>query len=180
MEARERQPADWDMTPYFSAHGGDDYQHFVEALAADRSALTADLLAAPALKADTVPLWGELLTRLEDLATRSSHLSSYLGCLGAADARDEKVKRDAARLAAARAELDTLYVKVRSALAAADDAIFAELLASERLAKAGYFLTRLRRAPSAAWRPSSSLWPPSSRSTGSAPGGASTIRSRAP
>lgn len=136
---------DWDMTPYFPEFDGEVYRAFRAQLDADTAALRAEIGDAPEpLVAESLPRWVDRLVRLEELSVRSSHLGSYLGCLAAADSRDEAIARETASAVAAKVELDKCFTVVREVLRNADDAGFASLLAAPELAGAGYSLTRLR------------------------------------
>jgi oligoendopeptidase F len=134
---------DWDLTPYFPAFDGPEHRGFRDALERDAEALGAEIAALPGVEAAREG-WVALLRRLEDVAARSAHLGSYLHCLASADARDEAVQRETARLAGLRAELAKRYARVRAALAEAPDPAFEALVADPGLAHAGYFLRRLR------------------------------------
>ncbi len=136
--------ADWDMSPYFSSVSGDDYNAFCATLQGDMQALAAELPFAPKLATGTCGAWSALLLRLEDASARAEHLSSYLGCLGAADSRDAVVKREAASLATTLATLDKLYVTARAAIGTCDEAVFETLTSDDELASARYFIGRLR------------------------------------
>ena len=143
QQSNER--ADWDMSPYFSGIDEDDYKAFCATLLSDIKALASELPSAPPLEASSGETWSSLLMRLEDASARAEHLSSYLGCLGAADSRDATVKRESASLATTMAGLDKLYVAARAALGACDADAFAALEANTELKGAQYFLGRLRR-----------------------------------
>jgi len=143
--AAAAQEADWDLTPYFDAIDGTAYRTFRAALAADVEALQRDADALGALDASNRDAWAALLVRLEDAQTRDNHLGSYLGCRGAADARDAVVQRETASASVASAELEKVFVSVRAAIRDADDAAFGALLDDERLRPCRYFLERLRQ-----------------------------------
>jgi oligoendopeptidase F len=136
--------ADWDMTPYFSAMGAEDYQSFCRSLDEDIDSLAAELEAAPTLDATSALSWAERLARLEQIHARAGHLGSYYDCMGSADATDEAIKRDTARYAATAARIDKLFVSVRAQLGAASDAAFDALLACDLLEGSAHFLRRLR------------------------------------
>ena len=140
---------DWDMTPYFPQLGGDEYHAFRQTLSADVAALKRD--AANLAQPDTASLsaWIALLQRLEDVTARANHLGSYLGCMGAADSRDEFIQSETAALATDRAELAKVFVTVKAAFREADDDTFAALLNAPTLQPIAYFLERLRK--SASW-----------------------------
>jgi oligoendopeptidase F len=136
--------ADWDMTPYFSAIDGDDLRAFRAKLGddlAERGIALANL--APLLE-DTAAAWASELVALEELSSRVRHLGSYLSCMGAADASDDRVRRETAHLAGLRAELDKAYVTVRAALGTASEEAFEALCAQPELTPVRYALERLR------------------------------------
>lgn len=137
---------DWDMTPYFDAFGGAAYHAFREALERDVADLQRDAQRFGPLAERTVSAWVELLRRLENVASRTAHLSGYLGCLGAADARNEAITREIASAAAARADYEKIFVRVRAAIGEAREEDFEALVAAPALAGAGYFLGRLRES----------------------------------
>ncbi|MCP4447725.1 MAG: M3 family oligoendopeptidase [Myxococcales bacterium] len=136
--------ANWDMSSYFSAPLAKDYTEFCGALSSDMSALASDMPRAPKLAADTCSTWSALLLRLEDASSRAGHLTSYLECMGAADSRNEVIKKESAALATTLADLDKLYVAARAALGECEPAVFASLEATEELGGAQYFVRRLR------------------------------------
>jgi oligoendopeptidase F len=140
----ERGEPDWDLSAYFPALGDSSYLGFRDALEADTAALEETLHALGPLSDASVVAWREALLRLEELAARAAHLGSYLGCLAAADARDEGARREVARLARLRAALAKRYTRARAALAAAPAESFARLLEEPALASSRHFLGRLR------------------------------------
>ncbi len=140
--------ADWDMSSYFEAPDASDYRAFRKTLSADLEALLRDVADAGPLEAGSVDHWARLITRMEDANARSGHLSSYLGCLGAADARDGTVKRETASVAAERAQMGKLFVAVRARLGAASETAFGALQDHEATRPVAYFLGRLRERAS--------------------------------
>lgn len=146
MSAAAAVQPDWDMSPYFDAWDGEAYHRFREDLAAEVAALRAELETLGPLAPESQASWVSLLGRLERLSARSAHLAGYLGCLGAADARNEAIARENASAAAARAQVEKLFVRVRAALGAAEPERFDGLLADPALEGAGYFLSRLRES----------------------------------
>ena len=140
---------DWDMTPYFSQLGGTDYQTFQETLTADIRTLQQETSALGDLSASTLQAWVTLLQRLEETNARSNHLGSYLGCVGAADSRDEFIQSETAALSTDRAEFAKVFVTVKAAFRQADEAVFTQLANAPELQSITYFLERLRK--SASW-----------------------------
>ena len=132
----------WDMTAYFPSFGGAEYTEFREQLARDVAALQEEVDALGPVSAESADAWAAFFEKLESLFARHRHIGSYLGCLGAADARDEDVTRDTAAMAAARADLEKIFVRVRSRLGEADEPT--DVLGHDDLADAAHFLRRMR------------------------------------
>jgi oligoendopeptidase F len=132
------------MSPYFPGPACPELASFRDRLLEDggRARRRASELGVPG--EDNREGWVELLTGLEDAGARFGHLSSYLGCMSAADAGDEVVAREVARKAELAAAWQKVHVAVRAALAEADDEAFASLVADERLASARYAIERMR------------------------------------
>lgn len=145
--------ADWDLSPYFPEIAGPAYRTFRETLDADVARLHAEVRALGGLAPDGLDAWSAWLLRLEDASARSSHLGSYLACLGAADAGDETVTSEAASAAAARTALEKIFVDLRAALGAADEATFRALVEREELAPVRFFLERQRERAAFAMEP---------------------------
>jgi oligoendopeptidase F len=137
---------DWDMTPYFDEFDGPSYRSFRETLATDVARLQQDALALDAINEESLAGWTALLVRLEEVSARAGHLAGYLGCLGAADSRNEEIARENASAAAASADYQKIFVTVRAAFGACEDDVFAKLVARPELKDAHYFLTRLRES----------------------------------
>ena len=112
---------DWDMTPYFPEFDGEVYRRFRSELVSDIAALQGELDAESApLDEQSIERWAERLCRLEELAARSSKLGSYLGCLGAADSRNEAIARETASAEADYVGLDKCFTLVHDVLGSDD------------------------------------------------------------
>ncbi len=142
--------ADWDMTAYFDAFDGPAYRSFRDHLKHDFASLQREVKELGPIGSSNSEEWSEALLRVEQVAARATHLGSYLGCLAAADSRDETIQSETASAAAARAELEKIFVLLRAKLGDADDAVFEKLLACADLTDVSHFLVRLRT--SAQWR----------------------------
>jgi oligoendopeptidase F len=140
----------WDMTPYFDVFDGEDYRSFRTVLESDTASLQQEMGALGSVGDHNLGDWAALLGRIEELTARSTHLGSYLGCLSAADSVDETIQRESASAAAARAEVAKIFVALRAALGATDDAHFERLVEQPSLAEVRHYLTRMRT--SARWR----------------------------
>ena len=73
-----------------------------------------------------MPTTGRPYSLTEGLTDRLSHLGSYLGCLTAADARNEDYAREEAAFALLAAESEKLDVELLRALKDASDEMFAK------------------------------------------------------
>ncbi len=117
---------------------------FKESLRNDISSLweTATLL--PRLSRKNVAAWEEVFARNEDLSQRMSHLSSYISCLSAADARNEAYREEEASVLRMRADLGKIRIELLRAVKGCSDGVFASLLSRLALSGAGNYLKRLR------------------------------------
>ena len=106
----------WDLTSYFREFNCPEMLQFKEAIRADVAALQTTAANLPALNSESAPAWQEILLRNEDLSRRMSHLGSYIGCLAAADARNEVYQKEEAELTRTRAELAKLRVELLRAV----------------------------------------------------------------
>lgn len=150
MQARReeapRTAPNWDMTPYFTAPDGTDYDAFWRTAVEDISRLEREVASLNALDpaGDALDAWAVFLNALERAEVRVHHVESYLECMNAADARDEAVRRRLGELAALRARLETLLVAARARLSAASESGFAALLEHRDLQTVRYWLERMR------------------------------------
>ncbi len=146
MEHASARVGDWDMTSYFPVFGGAEYQAFIVALNQDITLLqtTVSQLPTDMHMPEAKRAWVDALVQIENVSARFGHVRSYLGCLGAADARNNDLKRDSANLAMHDAELEKIMVSIRSRVGAWDEAQFQQLCAETQLKDVSYFLQRLR------------------------------------
>ncbi len=134
----------WDLTSYFPGFNGPEMLRFKEKLRSDISSLRETSAALGPLDTGTLAAWEEVLARNEDLVRRMSHLSSYVGCLAAANACNEDYLKEEAALAQLRAELAKVRIELLRAIKVARDEAFSSLLARPALSGAGNYLKRLR------------------------------------
>ena len=96
--------ATWDLTSYFPAFDDATYREFTAKL---KEELVGGLLRvgglAP-LTVDNAAEWAAVFAQWEGWAVRLGHLSSYLGCLSAADAAHEGYQAALAATSAQAAE----------------------------------------------------------------------------
>jgi oligoendopeptidase F len=138
--------ATWDLTSYFPAFDDATYREFTAKL---KEELVGGLLRvgglAP-LTVDNAAEWAAVFAQWEGWAVRLGHLSSYLGCLSAADAAHEGYQAALAATSAQAAELSKLITALEHGFAAADEAGWAALTALPELADARHPLTQWRKA----------------------------------
>lgn len=148
-------PANWDMTAYFDEFDGPTYRSFRDRLKADYASLKREVEQLGPIGHPNLESWSRVLSRVEQVSSRATHLGSYLGCLSAADSLDETIQSETASASAARAELEKIFVLLRAALGDAEEEVFAELLACDGLSDIAHYVTRLRT--SAQWRMNTEL-----------------------
>lgn len=143
-QSSHREAMDWNLTSYFETFGAADYSAFKDQIAADAQQLSSELGDLATLgRADTGAL-ATALAALEALGTRVSHLSSYVGCLVAADAADEAYAAEEAALAGTGALMAKLHNQALVILSGLSTADLEALLEHPAMDQCGYALNRLR------------------------------------
>ena len=135
----------WDLTTYFPAFGGREMQAFKTELRADLGSLRERIGELEPLSAANVDQWEGVILGQEDLARRRSHLSSYVGALAAADARNEEYAQEEAGLALLDAESEKLETELLRAFREAGAEEFDSLCRRPALENCEYLLRRMRR-----------------------------------
>ena len=79
---------DWDLTSYFPEFNGPEMRRFKKDLQNDIASLHKESTALPSLHHESHALWDKLFLKNDDILSRLSHLSSYLGCLTPANTRN--------------------------------------------------------------------------------------------
>ena len=133
-------PDRWSLTSWFTACGAPDYVAFKSALIADIEAMGHR----PALREDDCGEIAKAVALYETLVDRVGHLSAFLGCLSADDAKDELVKSEEAWVSTLDAELSKRKASLQSTLAAIPETSFKQLLNEPLLAGASYAVGRMR------------------------------------
>ena len=134
----------WDLSRYFPAFNGPEMLQFKEAICSDVAALQKTAASLPVLSAASTPNWEAVLLQHEDVMRRMSHLSSYVGCLAASDARNEAFLKEEAELTLMRAEITKVRIEFLRAFKEADLESFADLTSRPALKDAENYLKRLR------------------------------------
>jgi oligoendopeptidase F len=136
--------ATWDLTSFFPQFDGPEYRSFRDGLRQRLAELHRRAGDLRVLRPDNLEPWTQLLLDMERAYGDFAHLSSYLGCLRAADTADEAVRREEAALDGLVAEYKKLEVPVLAAFKEADEGLFETLLAHPDLQSVAYQLRRMR------------------------------------
>lgn len=134
----------WDLTAYFASVADPAFLTFRDRLAADVRTARQSAAELAGLDAANLTAWESVVLAFEDMETRTSHLGSYLGCLGAAHADDDAVAAEEARLAITGADLSKLRTELLRGLRDCTDAAFAALIARPALDGVAHALRRAR------------------------------------
>ena len=135
---------DWDLTSYFPAFDDPSMRQFKDELKRDIDALRQRAAALEPLSMDNADSWQDIFLACERMTDRLSHLGSYIGCLSAADARNEVYSREEADFSRIEAESEKLDVELLRALKNTSDEVFLHFSARPALSDAAHFLRRQR------------------------------------
>jgi oligoendopeptidase F len=135
---------DWDLTSYFPEFNGPEMRRFKEDLERDIASLRKEATALPSLDHESQAEWEKVFLKNEEILRRLSHLSSYIGCLAAADTRNETTLKEEGAITLMKAESTKVKIELLRAIKAASDDIFSSFINREALNGARYYLNRLR------------------------------------
>ncbi|MCB1218947.1 M3 family oligoendopeptidase [bacterium] len=134
----------WDLDSYFKEFNGPEMLAFKDTLRSEMAQMQQEAAALGQLGSETADAWAGLLVRSEDWGTRFYHVSSYVGCLSAADARNAAYTSEQAVLSLIGAESAKFGVDVLRAFKGVDDAVFSAFAARPELEGMGHYLARIR------------------------------------
>ena len=134
----------WDLTGFFPSFDGPEMRQFKQALANDIADLRRKAGALAPLDEKTANPWEAVVLAGEDLDSRLTHLSAYLGCLASAHAHEEAYARERAAVAALSAELEKFDVELLRAFKPVGDAFFEAFVARSRFKPVAHALRRVR------------------------------------
>src|SRR5262249_8666764 len=126
----------WDLKSYFPQFNGPEMLRFKEDLRSDVAFLKERARAVSGLNQDNLEAWEAILLSNEDLSRRMSHLSSYVGCLAASDARNEAYLKEESALIRLRAEFAKVRIELLRAFKDAPEEVFSALQAKPSLSGA--------------------------------------------
>ena len=134
----------WDMQTYFPGFDSKERVEFKEAIINEietQKNIAADL---QPVNSNNLEQWEKFIIRNENLTKNISHYFSYISCLSAAHANDEKIKKENAALDSISASLDKVQIAIQMGFKDATDEDFSRLLAQPGLKGAEFALTKMR------------------------------------
>lgn len=138
-------PRVWDLTAFFPAFDGPEYRDFKQQLRTHLESRTKVAAALPDLTPDNASDWAVLFSAFENIGARLAHLASYLGCLSAADAANERYLQEEAALSTLQAGLTKLGTEFLRAFRGASAADWESFLKHPALSGAEHTLARMRQ-----------------------------------
>lgn len=135
---------DWDLSSYFKEFNGPDYRAFKADLLRDLKQATDTLSRLDHLSDRNAEAWTQTIEAIEDLSSRFGHLSSYLECLCAADATDDRYSGEYAWMKEHAAGMNTLNAQFNSLLGQTSDEAFSKLRGQPELEDATFYLSECR------------------------------------
>lgn len=134
----------WDLSSYFPGFPSEEYERFKRDLSGEIKSLGERAAKLDPLRPENLSAWKDVFLETEKLVGRYSHISSYVGCLAAADSNREDYLGEEAAVSLLGAELEKLEVQLRRALRDADDELFSGFVSLPGLASASHYLGRVR------------------------------------
>ena len=134
----------WDLSSYFKEFNGPEMLSFKQKLVTDITELQKTAAALKTLASDNQPAWEKVFLDFEQLMRRLSHFSSYVGCLGAADANNEAYSRESAEIDGISAEFSKIAIHIKMGLKNASDNDFNKFASREFLADIKFHLNEMR------------------------------------
>jgi oligoendopeptidase F len=134
----------WDLGRYFPEFDGPQMRAFKDELDRDIERLKTSSSELVAFSGETLDQWEALILKAEDVYSRLGHLSSYLGCLEAADARNEAVSLSVAALTRQYASFEKFEINVVGVFKRTSKAVFGAFCERPKLEEIAYYLKRLR------------------------------------
>jgi oligoendopeptidase F len=142
--AQANQGLVWDLNSYFTEFNGPEMLAFKDKLRTEMAQLQTEAAGLDLLSSATAEAWAGLLTRSEEWAVRYYHVSSYVGCLSAADAKNAKYTAEQATLSLIGAESAKFGVDILRAFKGVADAEFEAFCARPELKGMEHYIARLR------------------------------------
>lgn len=135
----------WQLTEYFPALDSDEYRRYRDGLEVALRVLTDAAAHLAPLSETTMRPWANLVLEAERLMVDLGHLSSYISCITAEDAKNEAARAEEARFSRIAAAWEKAQVPFKAMLRTADDPTFERFAAQESIATARFALERMRQ-----------------------------------
>ena len=134
----------WDLSAFFPEFNGPEMRAFKAALEKDIRLVSGKASSLSCLSAKNAGQWEKVFNKAEDIVTRLSHLSSYVGCLSAADSNNEAYLKEEASMAILWANYSKLEIEMHRAIKEAPDKVFSSFVQRRGFEGIHYFLKRMR------------------------------------
>ncbi len=134
----------WDLTSYFPEFNGPEMKEFKKKLKEDIKSIRDKASLLSSLDSTNQNEWEKIFLDTEDLATRYSHLRSYIGCVASADSMNEEHLKEEADMSVLGAEFSKLSSELLNSLKNAEDEIYNSFTQKSSLSSASYYLDRMR------------------------------------
>jgi len=116
---------------------------FLHRLHSDIERWTAKAAALPPLNRRNAAMWEKFFLKYEEITARFLHISSYIGCLSACDARNEKYARAESDIAILGAGVAKLEIELFRAIRKASKTVFESFTARKGFKGARHFLNKM-------------------------------------
>lgn len=134
----------WDLKSYFPEYGGPEMKEFKKKLKEDIQSMKNEAASLSHLDDENQGEWEKIFLKNEDIASRYSHLRSYIGCLASADSLNEDFLKEEAEMASLGAEYSKLNVELLRSIKDASNEAFTVFTNKGPLETAAYYLGRIR------------------------------------
>ncbi len=133
---------DWDLSTYFPEFRGKEMNEFKSELERNIKNTYDKALKLKDADGNTDP-WEVVLSDVEDLSKKYSHIRSYIGCLASADVNNQDYLKEEADLSLLGAEFQKIEVVVLSTLENMSPEMVNKIIALKSMEGASYYISRL-------------------------------------
>ncbi|MBN1901899.1 M3 family oligoendopeptidase [Candidatus Sumerlaeota bacterium] len=133
----------WDLTSFFPEFDGTEMKKFKIALEKDINSFLKKARSLKPLSGKNEPDWEKVFLKSENIVSRLGHVSSYVGCLCAADSRNEDYLREDANLALLWASVSKIFIEMLRGIKGCPNDVFSSFIKRKSFDGIQYFLKRL-------------------------------------
>jgi oligoendopeptidase F len=133
---------DWDLMSYFPEFRGKEMNEFKSELERKIKITYDKALKLKDADGNTDP-WELVLSDIEDLSKKYSHIRSYIGCLASADANNQDYLKEEADFSLIGSEFQKIEVVVLSTLEDMSEDMVNKIIILESMDGAAYYIRRL-------------------------------------